>query len=381
MKNNKYINSGLILLLAVAALLQGCVNNDDVVKNDKAVAFSVLTEKRAKAGETTSLTIDSFMIFAQHKNTPTTDFTPNFMYAVNVHKNSSGNWVYSPLKYRPQVGGVDFYAYSPTRSLGATMFMADATEPLVEYVVSASADLQEDFLIAKAIATHDGTNWENTWDVSATGAVQMEFKHALSQIVFQARSNRNDVRFIIKDISLTNLKPRGHINLVTQTWETISGTETNYPVDMPEPQLFPYDPALISSGDYIVITNHDVDENAMMVLPQTIVAGTVGAKTTEPGKSHIAVTFAAIDHEDFPLYGDFVFDAMGDLVLDGNGVPVVTKYTTMYTPLQLSAVPADNKFEAGKRYIFQLQFNSLLPITFNLDVDDWDTTTVFDVGN
>ena len=377
MKNSKFKYSGLLLLLAVAALQQGCSHNDDDVKaSDKAVAFSVITEK-ARAGETTALTLDSFMVFAQHKAVPTTAFTPNFMYAINVYKNSLDNWVYSPLKYRPLTGGVDFYAYSPTRSLGATMFMADATEPLVEYVVSASADLQEDFLIAKAEATYAAPDWTNPWE--ATGAVPMEFKHALSQIVFEARSELNDVRFIVKDISLTNLKPRGHINLVTQVWEAISGTETNYPADILAPQLFEYDPALLTSGDYIGITNYDVDENAMMVLPQTVVAGTVGVKTSEPGKSHIAITFAAIDHEDFPLYGDFVFDSAGDLELDANGVPVVTKYHTTYIPLDFSTVSPGNKFDAGKRYVFQLGFNSLMAIDFVLSVDDWDTTTVINI--
>ena len=388
MKNNEFMKYKLILLLVAAVLIQGC-SNDDIIDsgNKKEIGFNLSTKKsqkslQARAGETELADITDFRVSAHLKAVDTDPFTPNFMYGVRVVKTAPDTWAYSPIKYRPDAGGVDFYAYSPANSLSATNFLETATAPEVSYIVSSAADLQEDFLIAKSLSTYAAPDWTNPWEGS--GAVPLEFHHALSQIEFQGRCELPGLRFIVKSITLTNLKPKGDINLNTQTWSNISGTETNYPVSIPEPILFEYDTALMAASpdEYEVITDHVAGtETAMMLLPQTIVAGSPDAKTTENGKSHIAVTFAVLDWEDLALYGKFEVDSFGDIVLDANGVPVATEYATVYIPLELNAVPALNLIEPGKRYIFQLKFNSLEPIVFDsMTVEDWDLITpAFDI--
>ena len=380
MKNNEYINFKLILLLAAVVLIQACSGDeviDDNSRNEK-IGFSLTTEKSKKSiqsrvGELTIDDVTDFKVSAQLKAIDTDPFASNFMYGINVVKTAPDTWVYSPIKYKPKTGGVDFYAYSPANSLSATNFLETAATPSVEYIVSPAANLQEDFLIANSLAAYVAPDWTNPWE--ATGKVPLNFKHALSQIVFQGRCELEGLRFIVKSITLTNLKPKGDINLATQVWSNISGDETDYPADVPNPILFEYDPAQMSGDTYTVITDHQAGtETAMMVLPQDVTAGTSGVKTTENGKSHIAVTFAVLDWEDFPLYGEFETDSSGNIEIDSNGVPVVTKYATTYIPLQIGTIPSSNKFEQGKRYTFQLRFNSLIPIVFGVDVTAWDTT-------
>jgi hypothetical protein len=355
-------------LSALLILAGGCDNTDAPVDGkDNAIGFRASTQKnQTRAGETT--VIEDFRVSAQWKTADPTPFAADFMYGVEVVDASpgSGNYSYSPTKYYPRTGGVDFYAYSPAFSLSATNFPANATAPEVDYVVSPAANLQEDFLIAKALATYDtGTSvWINPWD--GTGKVPLIFNHALSQILFQARSEQEGVTFWVKDITLTNLKPKGTIDLATQTWTNLSGTDTHYPADIAEPQEFDYDAGLFPDT-YIKITDHTTPPaTAMMVLPQTLRTGSANVRTIEPEKSHIMITYAARDWEGFPLYGTFGPD-------DVNGDPVIIRYATTYVPLQVSATPADNKFEPGKRYIFQLKLGTaLVPIEFDLNVYDWN---------
>ena len=359
---------GVLLLMFVVCVIASCSGDETLDSRDirdRELTFRILSEKTvSKATTTTIATLENFRVSAYWRESPGVGFTPNFMYNISVIKNSSDNWIYSPIKYYPPSGGVDFYAYSPYNSMSATNFAESAATPELKYVVPPAASLQEDFLIAKAVATHDGSTWTNPWG-TIPNPVNMEFKHALSQVVFDARSTAKGVKFIIKEITITNLKPSGAIDLSTQTWGAPAGTDTHYPVDIASPVVFDFAPGTGTLPEFEAITD-DAAGTAMMVLPQTVTPGTAGVKTSEPGKSHITITYAAISWNNTPLYGAFDEDA--DY---GDAVPEVTEYVTDYISLAIGA------FEMGKRYRFQLNLGTgLIPVSFDVGVTTWPNPAV-----
>jgi hypothetical protein len=342
------------LLLPLAALAQQTCGDDNSLSIDDAnrrIEFrTTIGQRITRVTETTTSAINDFKVSAFWRPADPAAFTPNFMYGIDVARNGSA-WEYSPEKYYPINGIVNFYAYSPAGSLSATNFTANANAPEVTYLVSPAADLQEDFLVANALPIDNAGAWENPW--KATGSVHLAFHHALALVEFHARSEANGVTFFIRDISLLNLKPKGVISLEDLTWKSVSGNDTHYPAALADTgATIAYNAALIAGGTFIPVTQMS-DMTAMVVLPQNITAGVAGTQTPQAGNSYIAVSYAAIDAEGFPLYGDVV--------------PAIA-----YLPLTLPG----SKFEAGKRYIFQLKLGTgLTPISFDLDLSGWDNTT------
>lgn len=133
---------------------------------------------------------------------PSSNFTPNFMYNQNVKGNGDGSsaataWTYSPVKYWPneystsaalsdQVDKLTFFAYAPyvaTASVGTegiTGFSANnATgDPTVAFKVPAADDEQIDLLWADQTSS----NTQNLIKQELDGNVHFCFKHALSNL-------------------------------------------------------------------------------------------------------------------------------------------------------------------------------------------------------
>ncbi|GHT06279.1 hypothetical protein AGMMS49525_14420 [Bacteroidia bacterium] len=110
----------------------------------------------------------------------------------------------------PARDSVDFFAYSPASSVNVTAGLKQnvslvptppAAGPEIQYTVPGwnGVDQQEDFMVTKSVdLAYNPSN----------PTVQLNFKHALSRIVFKAQ-NQNKT-YLIKELAF--LKPVGNIH-------------------------------------------------------------------------------------------------------------------------------------------------------------------------
>lgn len=327
--------------------LAACSNDREVASGNNAsgeeIGFRTLTQK-TRVTETTTLNITDFKVSGFWSET--TGGTPDFMYGMNVVRNG-GSWEYAPLRYWPTEGNVKFYAYSPAGSISTTNFALTETTPEIEYTVSNTNAMQEDFLVASTAAM-------------TTGTVELTFKHALSQVIVEAQSAVQDVTFEITSVELTNLESAGTLDL-SATPLAWAAPSTAAPLT--------YSAALLP-----VTVGYDGDANTfqavtgpndgLMILPQVFVAGDATDADTDGVPDDLSDVFLIV------TYNSIV----------APNLPLETG-KKVYIPLDLSTYGTTsgiNEFEMGMKYKFQLTLSSgLTPIVFDIiTVENWDPAVV-----
>lgn len=351
-----------VFFLAIVALAAVSCSNDKAVEinHGDAISFKPLG---TKATETTTGNIKNFNVFAYYDNgiTPKVwaDLNSYYMNGYEVSRTNSAapeetpdwsDWTYSPVKYWPTEGLLHFFAYSPYDSDNATFSAADGA-PTVEYTVGTTVALQEDFIVANAL---DQKRWNET---GTKTPVNLTFAHALSQIIFKARSIEQGVIFNISKIEIVNVNSSGTFDLTT----TIPASTTGW--SYPNPLLATYEATLTAAAaaigyhatDYTAVTGTDA---ILMLLPQTLTLGSTAGivdptddvELTAAGGSFLRITYTATDPD--------------------TGAPIATTKTKL--------IGLSGTWERGKRYIYQLALSGsqLDPIVFDLiTVEGWTDAT------
>ena len=254
----------MIIAAAAALALVSCAKVETIQNTNEqnAVSFGVYTGKAATkaVSETTYGGINTnsrlqesvgFGVFAFYSDgvanayttTPSSNFTPNFMYNQLVEYDTD-HWTYSPLKYWPNeyntsdaigadVDKLTFFAYAPHVTTvgdeGITAFSAkNATgDPTVSFKVPANKDNQIDLLWSD-------NNTKNMVKPAIGTAVNFTFKHALSNLtiipvaVVDAKTTiptsggndlDDDTDVIINSITVNGkFNQEGTLNLATGEW-------------------------------------------------------------------------------------------------------------------------------------------------------------------
>lgn len=337
-----------IFALAASTACSDLRYNEINDSNRQALTFRTVTEKSSRATETDATNIKDFRIFGLW------DSSYDFMYKVDVVREAGDAWTYAPLRYWPETGiaannKVDFYAYSPAGSRGlTTVFAKTATSPVVGYAVPAAAHLQEDFLVSIA-AQQDKSN----------NPVQLIFKHALSQAVFQARSSLVDVVFHISDIKFTNMLSAGNLDLsnVAAGWQGIA-TSVTYTAPITEVPIMKY------ATDPDRYTTLSGPNDGMMLMPQVLTPGD-GVDADADGIP-----------DDIATAQYLVLTYTARLV---SGTEIVPS-TKAYIPL--TGIPGGDELVMGKKYTFQITLTTgLTPIVFTVtSVEPWETPNNVPLG-
>ena len=340
MKKYYFLAAGLLLML-------GSCSQDDIVEANLGadeIRFAAVTNGSTRAADIYNPTEmpASFQVSAmsQGKVYISDDkIERKGSEAPYTWENSTGT------RYWPE-DAVDFYAHV---NAGTTFALNNGAPTFNNFAVVSAVDSQVDLLYA----VKKGETKETT-------PVQLNFRHALSQIVFKARNESENIFVQIKGVKVKNVKNSGTYTFPTTTDPNLptSGTadsenrgswalaDTKAEYNVP----FSLTDVKGSKTNPTVVNLTDVKGTALMLMPQTTnawVPETYPKPSVGNTNSYLlvdCVIYNVADGSATPLPGDNVC-LWGE---ESEG-----KYTTKEL-----AIPVKFAWEEGKKYTYTLVFGN-----------------------
>lgn len=300
----------LVLLTSAVVLVLTSCSEDEMMSVNSGRAIDFRAETASRGTETTSASITNFYVSAYKGGGA---YFENLQYSRNISTDFFESY---SKQYWPQDDSeLLFFAYSPSsETLGGTLSTQDGT--LTGFQPSPNVAKHVDFVYAQAT----GKRSEN----EKTG-VNLGFKHALSQVVVQAK-NAGDLTFKISGIKIIGAAKSGDFDVAaTPTWTT--GTEYNAPY-----KIF-YDPITLTGTEQSLMGS----AGGAIVIPQALTAWDQSAANENDG-AYLAIRVQVLDKD-------------GATVI----FPVSNEGGTEYGWV---AVPLNTNWEAGKKYVYTLDFET-----------------------
>ncbi len=351
-------------IAAMAALtLVSCSSDDldsfsDNSSKNEAISFDgylgrsavAVNGTRGSEEKVTNLQTDGFGVFGNYSKNVTTAYGNNlFENQLVTYDKSATKWTYSPLKFWPSDGHIDFLAYAP---YDKSTTLTDGSK-INNFTVSGTIADQKDLLWTNATS-------QITADVTSTKEkVNFQFHHALSRLGYTVKLtgdySSDDVTFTLKKITLAG----SPTDAETGAFYTSGTIDLSIPTgnanlwsDQTGKQKFDW-----FSGDYQVkssTASHpdepNKDKDYLFVIPQNF-SEKIGG-TENPDKLYVIVEY--------------------DVTYKKSGTPSTTITNKVYKQLTTN-------FLQGKAYNLNLTIG--LPIEFDVDVtgstgagvDGWET--------
>lgn len=206
------------LVVALSAVALTACNNDEVleVNQGRGISFQVATEASTRATATTTNSIDEFMVWGFTQEEP----AKTLMEDLSVSKTGS-EWTYTGTIFWP-AAPVNFYSISPepvsgTVSEGAVSITSNE-QKITGFTVNTDQSQQVDLLYA--------VNKEEKKESHETEPVSINFRHALSQIVFKAKNTNDHLKVIIHGVKVGNIKKAGDFIYPTNSTTTQNTSES-----------------------------------------------------------------------------------------------------------------------------------------------------------
>ena len=298
-----------IMFMAMTAMLIASCSSDDVVSTNTGRAIDFRTSVGTRGTETTTDNITKFWV------TAIDEAGANYFSKQEFTKNG-GFFTSSPLYYWP-AGTLNFFAYSPSETdLGATVTINKDTKTLADFSPAAKIADQKDFVTATATGTKTANE---------TKGVDLKFDHRLSQIEIKAKNN--NAGYIYKVVGVRIGKPvsKGTFTFSTNTWSLTTTKKANYEVEYAtNPRTLAADAATMMGT---------ANDNAML-LPQQLVAWASATDSTNNANGAYIALKIQITTKD----GARVYPAKGDY--------------------DWAAVAINTNWEAGKKYVYTLDFSN-----------------------
>lgn len=354
-----------ILFSAALALVFVSCSRDEVVEVNRdgdEIRFGVVTDAATRAADVycNNNLPGAFNVWAKYDNATYIDG--------DLIQKENNAWVNKTgVRYWPKTGNVTFYAQV---NAGTAFRWNDGAPTIKDYTVDTDVTKQNDLLYAvKSQGRSDNP-------------VTLNFRHALSQIVFQARNSNANLYVEINGVTICKLGDKNTFtynsadtdqNIVNHngttgtitydnswgTWKALNGGDKDYPVT--------FTPVPVPGNNdvrYLTKTDKEFSSNAMLLLPQTTTAW-------NPGNGKPAAqtgTYFLVDCKICNVAGASHIET--DVVLwEGP-----------------AAIPVAFNWEQGKKYIYTFVFGDgnggydpnpddptpvLIPITFEVTVDDF----------
>lgn len=306
-----------IMFMAMAAMLIASCSSDDVVSTNTGRAIDFRTSVGTRGTETTTDNITKFWVTA-------IDEAGANYFSKQEYKKEGEFFTSTPLYYWP-VGTLNFFAYSPSETdLGGTLTIGNTTKKLKDFSPATEIANQKDFVTATA----SGTRAANETD-----GVELTFAHQLSQIEIKAKNTNTGYIYKVVGVRIGKPVSKGTFTFDTNKWD-LTTTEkantttekTNYAVEYATtPRTLAADAATMMGT---------ANDNAML-LPQQLVAWTPETDKANTNKGAYIALKIQITTKD----GARVYPATGK-------------------DYDWAAVAIDTNWEAGKKYVYTLDFSN-----------------------
>lgn len=368
----------ILAVAAVATVFASCSNEEELANVGKsesnAIRFagiSGLSDTRTTPIGTTNLTTTDFDVMAFMSSDNALFMGGKHVSGVSdhgvkiVYKTSA--WDYADpdqMAYWPTEGDVDFYAVSPAISNdlvldnGFAYDMTSVAKTISYRMVDEYNTTGTNHDVMYAVAK--GRNKVN----NGTNAVQMNFKHISSQVVFKAKTASSILEVDVENVKIHNFVQSGVFTLPAGEPAEKEPTMSNWSTS-PDEAVFT---ATVKLNAANVKTNNAVVELSDMNSPLMMIPQKLTKWSTSTGA---AVSKHVADTKKECYLEISMKLKQNDSYLIGSA----TEYKTVY-------VPFDNGtgWEPGKRYIYTLIFGGgyddqgepiLSPIKFEAATEDW----------
>lgn len=300
-----------IMFMAMTAMLIASCSSDDVVSTNTGRAIDFRTSVGTRGTETTTDNITKFWVTA-------IDEAGANYFSKQEFTKDGGFFTSSPVYYWP-AGTLNFFAYSPSETdLGATVTIDKDTKNLADFSPATEIANQKDFVTATA----SGTRAANE-----TNGVELTFAHQLSQIEIKAKNTNTSYIYKVVGVRIGKPVSKGTFTFDTNKWTLTTTEKTNYAVEYATtPRTLAADAATMMGT---------ANDNAML-LPQQLVAWTPETDKANTNKgAYIALKIQITTKDGARVYPA---KAKGDY--------------------DWAAVAINTKWEAGKKYVYTLDFSN-----------------------
>lgn len=309
-------------MATVLVAMSSCMEDEVLERNQgNALAFRASIDKAlSRSGDGNVTDLGKLQEF---KVTATIDGQSNYFTDMMVNKTPTSTWNTQHTYYWPSYE-LGFYAYAPTDISGVSI--DNTGKKITGFTPGKNVDNQVDLLVA-----YNTGNRRN----NETQGVELNFKHALSQIDVQAKCSNPNIEIVVKSIRFVNVKTKGSFTYPAQT--TTAGNLDG---------CWAPGGDLSSGADYkasfeqtVTLTNSpksiNPSKNNFMLIPQQL---TKWDKTSAANGAYIAVLcrISSKDGEQKTI----LYPESGDNA---------TKFGSII-------VPIDTNWEAGKKYTYTLNF-------------------------
>lgn len=197
----------LFLALGVAALTSCSSDEVTELNQGNEIKFSVVADNdsRAQTVFCNNNLMDNFTLYA---STGDKDFIVD-----EVYNNDNGEFKTTAKRYWPENDALDFYAIK-----NAELTWDAGQIPTGDFTVAPTVSAQVDFVYS----VEKGKKKSDQDVADANGKVTLNFRHALSQIEFQAKNENPDLMVEILNVKVGNAKSEGDF-----TFPNVSTTD-NY---------------------------------------------------------------------------------------------------------------------------------------------------------
>lgn len=378
----------ILFSVAMAFMLVSC-SHDEVIEINRdgdEIQFNVVSDATTRAADVycNNNMPASFRVWANAYMPNATQGAPYIN--GDVIKKEGTAWVNATnTRYWPE-GKLQFYAEV---NAGDYFDWNDGDPYILDYIVDTDVEKQKDLLYAVTDQI-----------AKQKGAVTLNFRHALSQIVFQAKNLNQNIHVVIDEVKICNLANKGTIHLGSATdgnivnhdgkgdtaedrngWRVsnggtakiLAGGNTDYGVAFDAV-------AVPGNGEVYSLTStndsgKEFSSKAMLLLPQTTEAWVPETDNAEPGAETQTGTYFLVKCKIYNVYDPekgYQSDYEGDICLYND----------------YAAIPVSFNWSEGKKYIYTFVFDKsnggyipvppgpdpepvLTPITFEVTVDDF----------
>lgn len=188
------------LIWSFAALaIAGCSNDETIdINRGDAITFRTVAENVTRSTVESTNTLSAFKVWG---------FTDSkaLMNGVAVSKGDDNKWTYTDTQFWPE-GTVDFYSVAPATT---TVNITASSQKIENFTVAEKVADQVDLLYA--------VNKGCTKEANGESGVAVNFRHALSQVVFKAKNTNANLKVTVKGVEVVNVVNGGTFTYPSNT--------------------------------------------------------------------------------------------------------------------------------------------------------------------